>query len=235
MEQTRTRVLVYNFNQFAVFEDPGAYATDLFRYLVDHFRLVEVHNSDYWGYELGIAVREPPQAEGVPLLEGSAADGSLVLRSGLRPPEPIPPAQAGAWLQRTLWPFRPVLALRPSVGRSTVLSLPLEPPPGSRLRTAVAVHPSEWDQHPPVSAHFELAIAEDGRRSVLFQRTLRPTPHFEDRGWFDVDVSLDAWAGRRVTLELCTGTDHPLGEKVELGGWEVPRLVTGPAHGGQAS
>jgi hypothetical protein len=233
LEESGTRVLVYNFNQFAVFEDPGAYAADLFRYLVDHYRLVEVHNSDYWGYELGIALREPAEPEGIPLPDGEEA--SLWLRSGLRPPEPVPPAEAGALLQRTLWPFRHVLALRPSFGRSTVLSLPLEPPPGSRLRTAVAIHPSEWDQHPPTSTRFELAIAEDGRRSVLFERTLRPTPHFEDRGWFEVDVPLDAWAGRRVWLELSTGTDHPLGEKPGLGGWEVPRLLTAPAPRGSAS
>lgn len=235
LDATHTRVLIYNFNQFAVFEDAGAYAADLFRYLVDHFKLLEVHSSDYWGYELGIAVREEGDAPGVALLGEDGDGASLFLRSPLEPPEAISPADADHWLEHTLWPFRHVLALRPSDGRATVLSLPVTPPPGSHLHTAVAVHPSEWDQHPPVSARFELAIVDGDRRSVLFEHTLRPTPRFEDRGWVDVDVPLDAWAGRRVRVELSTETDDPLGEKPELGGWEVPRLVPAPAPGGAPS
>ena len=231
MEADRTRVLIYNFNQFAVFERAGSYAGQLFEYLVDHYQVSRVYSSAVYGYSLGVALREEPRPDAGDLLlpEGGAYD--LSIRSGKAPPQPVPPDERDAHLERGLWPFRRVIQLRPTLDARTTLSVPLVPGRGARLRTAIAIHPSEWDQDPPVAVRFELAVWDGAERQVLFARTLRPTPDFEDRGWFEVDVALDPWSGRRVELQLSTQTDHPSGEQLLFGGWELPRVV---APGGDA-
>jgi hypothetical protein len=80
-----------------------------------------------------------------------------------------------------------------------------------------------------VQTDFELAIVDGQNRAVLYSRTLRPTPRFEDRGWFEVRVPLDAWVGRPVRLEFSTQTDHATGEHLLMGGWEAPRIVSSAA------
>jgi hypothetical protein len=54
---------------------------------------------------------------------------------------------------------------------------------------------------------------------------LHPRSRLEDRGWFEVDVPLDAYGGRSVTLEFSTGTDHEDAEEFLRGGWAQPRIV----------
>jgi hypothetical protein len=60
---------------------------------------------------------------------------------------------------------------------------------------------------------------------VLFTRALDPHQVLEDRGWFDVDLPLDDYAGRRIALELANSTALPLGETPSMGGWGTPTLV----------
>jgi hypothetical protein len=225
MDETDTQLLIYLFNEFVVFDRMESFASELFAHLVDHFETVRVFNYDYADYKLGAARRVDGPPEGRPLLVPRGDGIALSIRSTSTPPQPIPPEERDRYLAEALWPFRRVIALRPTLDRRTVVSVPVQLPEGARLRTAVGVHPGGWDQHPPVSVRFEIAISEGERRDLVYARTLRPTPDFEDRGWFEVDLRLDAWAGRPVTLEFSTQTDAAAGERLVMGGWETPRIV----------
>ncbi|MBW2667727.1 MAG: hypothetical protein JRE13_15685, partial [Deltaproteobacteria bacterium] len=82
-----------------------------------------------------------------------------------------------------------------------------------------------WFRYPPSWTRFAVAVIADGERRELFTRKLDPHQVLADRGWFEVDVSLDTWRGRSVTLELETRTALPSGESLEMGGWALPRLL----------
>jgi hypothetical protein len=88
------------------------------------------------------------------------------------------------------------------------------------------VNPREWFSHPSFSTSYRVHVVdESGAREELFSRKLRPHSNLDERGWFEVDVSLARYAGQRVVLEFSTTTQLPEGESIWGGGWEQPRLV----------
>jgi hypothetical protein len=226
-ERTRPEVLLYAFNRLGDFPDVRDYAPELYAYLVERYELERVFSADYLGYKLGGALRVAPDAAapGRPLASELLA-GALALRAEDEPPRAIPPEERGAWLAPERWPFRPVLALRPAAGGArTSLTVPLDVPPGARLRSAVAVHPDAWYEHPSSWVRFEIFAEEGEDRSSLFERTLNPTGRVEDRGWTEVDLPLARWAGRRVRLTLATSAERPTGSTLAHGGFAEPELV----------
>lgn len=112
-----------------------------------------------------------------------------------------------------------------------MLSVPVDvPTAGARVRSAVAVHPQWWFKLPPTSVRFGLVVEDEtGSRRELFGRRLNPTKELADRGWFEVDVSLDEWAGQRVRLLFVNEAERSRGETVWMGGWAVPLLVPSSA------
>ena len=225
MRAQPTRLVVYNFTQFAVFPMMEEYAPELFDFLVGNYEIERVISHDRWGYILG-ALRFAPEPEpGRPLLADGAGALPLAIESPTEPPRPVAPGDRASMLSTRPWPFRPALALRPTAGgERSVARLPLDVPPDVRLRTAVAVNPKHW-YDAPVGVAFELAVIDGGRREVVYQRQLSPNTIISDRGWFEVDVPLARWAGRAVTLELSTAVDTPDGERLLMAGWAAPRLV----------
>jgi hypothetical protein len=209
------------------------YAPELFAHLVEHFETDRVFSYEWLGYRIAAARRVEGTPPGRPLLTLDRDGLTLSIQSRTAPPRPIPPEEQGEHVSETLWPFRRVIALRPAREGRTVLSIPAELPPGARLRTAISVHPSRWDHEASVS--FELTVADGERRERLYERTLRPTPRFQDRGWFEVEVPVDAWAGRPVRVELSTQTGEPAGEHLLMGGWAEPRVVVPTAGEGNAA
>jgi hypothetical protein len=159
----------------------------------------------------------PPGAEGLPLRIEEEGGPSRV----------VPPEVRGRYLKTMLWPFRPVMALRPSAGdRRSVLALPLEvPAEGGRLLSAVAVHPQRWFTLPASWTEFRLAVRTPAGVETLYERRLSPTHRIEDRAWFEIDLDLGAWAGQAVTLEFSNRAENPHGEALFFGGWAEPRLV----------
>jgi hypothetical protein len=137
-------------------------------------------------------------------------------------------AERALALRFDAWPFRRVVALRPRAGGGRrVLSVPLEVPPDAVLATAFGTHPSAWTALVPSAVRFEIDAVVDDERVRLAERTLDPRQRPADRGWFEVELPLGAWAGRRIELELATRCDHPGGERLALGGFALPRLVPG--------
>ncbi len=225
MRAQPTPLVVYNFTQFAVFPVMEDYAPDLFDFLVDNYELERVFSYDKWGYMLGGLRRTPEPAEGRALLEGGAGALAIAIESPSEPPRPVAPDARAEIVSTKPWPFRPTLALRPTArGERTVATLPLDVPHDARLRTAVGVNPQLW-YFAPIGVNFELAVVDGERREIVYERRLAPTTQFDDRGWFEVDVPLARWAGRRVRLELSTAVDAPAGERLLMAGWAQPRLL----------
>lgn len=221
MEASGTRLVIYNFTQFTVFNPVSEYAPELYQYLVDEWDIDRIFTSDGWGYKLAALRR---RKEPVSNLLSRETPLALSLRPDWSPPLPIEPDERARWGHVEAWPFREALALRPSREGWTVLSLPLDVPADARLQTAVSVHPKLWYHGDPAWADFELAVVDGDERHTLFRQRLRTNSQREDRGWVEVEVSLAPWAGRRVTLELSTATNKKTGENLLQAGWALPLL-----------
>ena len=226
MQAQPTRLVVYNFTQFAALPVMEESAPELFDFLVENYELERVFSYDKWNYMLGGLRRTPEPPEGHALIANGARDLAVAIESPSEPPRPVAPDERAEIVSARPWPFRPTLALRPSArGERTVATLPLDvPASGARLRTAVGVNPQLW-YFAPIGVRFELAVVDGDRREVIYERRLAPASEFRDCGWFEVDASLDAWAGRQVRLELSTAVDRPEGERLLMAGWAEPRLV----------
>jgi hypothetical protein len=226
IEASGVDFLIYHFTQFAQLPKMEEYAPELFAWLVDEYEIATLFSEPTWGYQVAVLRRARERDEGVPILGPDASEAALFVEvDGQR--RRVPEARRGEWVRTALWPFRPVVALRPLAGRrSSVLSIPLEVPEGEpRLRTAIGVHPSLWFRFPPWDVHFELRVVDGGESATLLSETLDPHRDPSQRGWRDLDLSLAPWAGRRVAIELRTRASSTLGEVLEMGGWELPRLV----------
>jgi hypothetical protein len=226
MEATGTQVVIYNFTQFLSFPPFKEYAPELFSYLVDNFETARVFSYDAWGYKLAGLKRTTQPADGNPIFSPDGSEALLTIDTGKGPVRPIPPEERARYMVIEDWPFRPVMALRPSSGGArTVVSASVELPSGALLKTAVGVNPSLWFEVPAARVEFKVGVKSGERRKLVYSRTLDATRIFADRGWFDVEVSLGAYAGRTVTLEFSTSCDVSEGEKLLMGGWAEPRIL----------
>jgi hypothetical protein len=227
MEEKQVELVIYNFTQFMNFPLMSEFSPLLFSYVVDNYVIDEVFSYDFSGYKLAGLKRTREVPPGQPLVRDLVAVGALRVEPEMGPARAVAPGERSDFLVEQNWPFRPVMALRPTDdGGRSVFSLEIDVPPDARLHTAVGTNPSAWFEHPAYSSSFALAVVgEDGSRKELYSRELRPHSVFEDRGWFPVDVSLADYAGFRVTLEFSTATQLPQGESLLGGGWELPRLV----------
>ncbi|MEN8183230.1 MAG: glycosyltransferase family 39 protein [Myxococcota bacterium] len=231
MEEQDTRVVIYAFTAFPSYPPPEEYAPELFAYLVEHFEIDRLFDHGLLGYRLAALRREPELPPGRRLLP-ERPSGELWWERARGVRTAIPMVQREDFVARELWPFRPVLALRPSADGWTVLSVPLRVPRDARLRTAVGVHPRAWHSHPATWTRFRLELVSGRGRELLFERTLDPGRRLADRGWFEVEVPLDAWTGESVALEFSTSSEHIGGEDLLHGGWAEPRLTPlAPAQG----
>ncbi|MBW2401325.1 MAG: glycosyltransferase family 39 protein, partial [Deltaproteobacteria bacterium] len=225
MEAHGTDTVLYNFSQFPNFPPVPEYVPDLYNHLVEHFEVDQVFSDVAFGYKLAALRRDESRDRGSPLFEPGDKN-ELRSERAAGASHSIPASRRSEWLAFADWPFRPTLALRPTAGGRTVLSRELHvPDTGASLITAIGIHPDSWFRYPPSWTRFTVVVVADGKRRELFTRKLDPHQVLADRGWFEVDVSLDTWRGRSVTLELETRTALPSGESLEMGGWALPRLL----------
>lgn len=225
METHGTDIVLYNFSQFPNFPPVPEYVPKLYDHLVESFEVDRVFNDVAFGYKIAALRRDESLERGSLLFEPGDENGLRSERAA-GATRPIPSTRRPDWLAFEDWPFRPTLALRPTAGGRTVLSRELHvPEPGASLITAIGIHPDSWFRYPPSWTRFAVAVVSDDERHELFTRKLDPHQVLADRGWFEVDVSLDPWRGRSVTLELETRAALPSGESLEMGGWAPPRLL----------
>lgn len=223
MQVLETQTVLYNFTQFPNFPPLSEYAATLYDYLVEHFETDRVFNDAALGFKLAALRRAPPPAGTSLAPEMAAASVWLVPDEGRE--RPWPAEKLGRAVEQATWPFRSVVAIRPAVGGATAVRIPISVPQGGHLRTAVGVHPDVWFQYPPAWVRFEIAVRGPSGRELLFERTLDPHQVLADRGWFDVDIPLLAYAGQRIEIELSTATSSRVGADPRMGGFGDPRLV----------
>jgi hypothetical protein len=229
MEATHTDVVVWHFTQFDSFPPVWEYAPELFDYLVDHFVIDRVFSYDAWRYKLAGLRREDPSAEerrGTLVVEPDQSNLSLSVE-GAGPPVPVAPEERDDFLQRTVWPFRRVLSLRPTAqGERTVMRVDHRvADAGESLSSAVSVHPQWWFKMPPSWIDFELWVEDDaGERTLLFEQRLDPTLDLSDRRWVEFEVDLSPWAGRSIALLFVNAAERTRGESLMMAGWWEPRV-----------
>jgi len=224
LEAQQTPLVLYNFTQFPALPPMPEYAPELYAYLVEHYEMSRVFSEELLGMRVAALRRADPPAGERLLPELRAAEVFSESYDGSR--NRIQGARRDAFLQRQVWPFRPTLALRPlPFGARTVLSLRLRVPEGTRLESAVGVHPDAWFHIPTSATTFEVRVRDGDGSAPLFARTLDPQRVLEERGWFPVDVDLSPYAGREITLELSTAASDPSGSSLAMGGWGEPMLV----------
>ena len=176
MQAQQTPLVVYNFTQFAVFPVMEEYAPELFDFLVERLRARARLQLRQMGLH---ARRAAPHAgaSGGPRAARRTAQARSPWRSSRRPSRRARshPASARASSRRSRGPSgrRWRCARRPAAN-ARVATLPLDVPPGARLRTAVGVNPQLW-YFAPIGVSFELAVVDGGRREVVYERRLAPT------------------------------------------------------------
>jgi hypothetical protein len=232
IERHGTDTVVYNFTQFLTFPAMREFAPDLYAHLVDNFEMTRVFSYDNAGFMLaGLRRRSGPEP-GLSLLDEHWAETAVWIESDEGPPRALPPRTRTEFAAREPWPFRRALAIRPSSGgERTIFQLPLQVRPGDRLRTAIGVHPERWFVMPAYSTYFELTVQSDDVTDVLHAQSLDPHLVLEDRAWSEIEVPLDAYAGKQVRLMFSVSVDSPAGESRLMGGWAEPRLVRLEAAG----
>jgi len=225
MEAQDTALVLWSFTQFQGLPPASEYAAGIYDYLIQNFETDRIFNRDLFAYKMAALKREAASAQGRVLFDGR--NGRVATVSERGPATRVPEAERARYSRAAKWPFRPVVTLRPSAQpRRTTLSRALRVPEKARLETAISVHPDEWFSIPPSWVRFEIAVLEAGKRELIFGRTLDPHRKLEDRGWFEIDLPLDSYAGRRVTLELSTSTQRALGEREGMAAFALPRLAT---------
>ena len=235
MEEKGTDRVIYHFTQFESFDRVWEHAPELFAYLVENFEIDRVFNAGDWGYKLAGLKRSAQRPREGRRLVPPGAEGLEIWIEEEGPPRPVSPDSRPAYVQEMLWPFRPVIALRASTGgRRTVLDVPVEVPLGkSTLVTAIGVHPQWWHSLPPSWVEFRVTIEGAAGRELVWQRRLSPANTLDDRGWFEVDIPLDRWAGQPIDIEFSQSAERYTGASLWMGGWEIPYLVSAP-EGAQA-
>ncbi len=224
IEQGGSPILVYHFTQWPQLTRMPAYAPELFDWLVRHYRLDALFSDPAWGYQIAGA-RRSPAPPGVPLLSPGAPELRLFAVTQGRRTE-LPEGRRRRFLRTESWPFRPVLALRPVAGpRQLIGSLAVPAAAGARVQTAIGVHPTWWFRFPAIDVVFEIHCVDGERRELLFERELAPHRRPADRGWHELELSLDRYAGRTVELEFSVRASDARGEVLEMGGFEIPRLL----------
>jgi hypothetical protein len=236
IEAQGTDTAIYNFTQFSTFPPMHEFAPDLFEHLVRNFEMVRVFSYDQAGFMLGGLRRSERSAgEGgadatVSLLDEHWGETGVWIESDEQPPLALSPARRGEYAARELWPFRPVLALRPSSGgERTVFQIPIDVRTGDVVRTAIGVHPGRWFTMPAYAVHFAVMVQVGQEREPLYVQTLDPHVEFADRGWFDVELPLDDYAGQRIELQLTVEVDSAAGESRMMGGFSEPVLLRAEA------
>jgi hypothetical protein len=218
--------VLHHFSEWTQFPRMRTFAPELYRYLVERYSIEQVISAEHWGYTFAGLARDDTPLRGRPLLTDDLASATLLLEDERGRRRRVEGEARSQSVAREIWPFRPVLALRPYAARRAVLQIPIQPEPGERLETAIGVHPDRWVHIPPVWTNFSVRVVERGHVEELYSRTLDPSREADDRGWFPVEIELSAYAGRDVQLELVTLAESAAGEVLAGGGFGWPRLVS---------
>lgn len=147
------------------------------------------------------------------------------------PPDDL--ATGVSHIQPVLFPFAhgedPTLAMHPVSSITYTLELPAD----AQLHTAVALNPLVWQPAADGSAsdgvEFVVRLTEsDGSAEELFRHMLNPVHREQDRGWYEVSLNLDEYAGEQVRLSLSTLPGPANDVRFDWAGWRSPTITVNP-------
>ena len=94
----------------------------------------------------------------------------------------------------------------------------------SRLRFGIGMDPSVWDPAMGGGVIFRVELRSGLRRQKIFEKALDPKRLEDDRHWFNEELDLSKWGGKRVKLYFST---HAAGRSNEYCSsyWAEPHLV----------
>ncbi len=121
----------------------------------------------------------------------------------IQTPEPIFVGEDFFWIGRDA---RRTLRIHPPSRALFKLRLPAAP----QFRFSLAMHPQVLDRPGGDGVVFTVRVGRFVRTmKKVFEKTIDPKRREEDRGWLDQSIDLDAWAKRKVYLEISTRTADP--------------------------
>ncbi len=106
----------------------------------------------------------------------------------------------------------------------SLISYKLTVPDGAVLRSALGLNPEVWDKREGDGVLFTIRIKHRGDERELFTKTINPKYSVEDQRWHPVEISLQEWAGEKVTLSFVTRPD-PASNAFSWAGWARPHLA----------
>ena len=207
---------------------PQAVVPDLYAYLAEHYRPVEVVGSPermLWG----LAGRRPPaQDPAVRLTERLGSARAVRSHDGIIDEVPVRDVAGLA-----TWPLTPgVLHVTPGRGGENRVMIPVDVPDAARLVLRVGVNPDLWQSLRPFPVRLRVAVVEGGRETEVFSVEKDVYTRTADRLWTPVEIDLGPWAGKHVEVVLgveALGWDPQAGE---VAGFEEPRVVVYPPSSG---
>jgi hypothetical protein len=232
LEASDAKHLIYHFNQWVQYPKMEEFAPELFGHLVERYEIDLAFGGACWAYEVAGLERTEGSRAGRALIGSDGADASLGIALPGRAPRMLAADGWSRFVRRERWPFREVLAVQPlACGPSLTITVPARIPEGSRLRTAVGTHANHWCAEPAPQVTFIIQARVEGQVRPLYSRTLDPLRRPKDRGWFEVDLSLDGLAHQDLELEFVTQCRGEGGDLRPWGGWEEP-LILAPTSDG---
>jgi hypothetical protein len=106
---------------------------------------------------------------------------------------------------------------------TSALTWTVDVPPGAHLRGGVAMRPDVWTA-PSDGANLEIFVEDQAQRTLVARFTLAPYLFEDHRRLFPIDIPLEPWAGRRVTLTLATDPERWGNAVNDVPLWVEPRM-----------
>jgi hypothetical protein len=81
-----------------------------------------------------------------------------------------------------------------------------------------------WNKRKGDAVRFVISLKHRGKKRELLSKSINPKFNAEDQKWHPVEIPMDEWAGKKVTLSFVTQAD-PFDNSYSWAGWARPHLV----------
>lgn len=115
---------------------------------------------------------------------------------------------------------RTVLFMHPPASATYTLAIP----PEATLRFAIAADPNLWGTQVGDGMNFEIIVAYQGLKKLIFTQYINAKERPYERRWFDHEVSLKSFSGARIELTLQTNPGPADDSRYDGAGWASLRL-----------
>ena len=97
-------------------------------------------------------------------------------------------------------------------------------PDDAVLRTAAGLNPEIWNKREGDAVRFSIVLQYRNQKIELTSKTINPKYIAEDQKWHPIEVPLNQWAGRKVSIAFITQAE-PSDNSFSWAGWARPHLA----------